>query len=150
MMANIEDDGDLEQADVDAMDQDLLEPSDNESGDIDIDEDAPHLGRTRAGGDTGPLYVAEPIPEPSGVGPGEGVERSRWGPSGGASSSSSKSRAVTGQANRMSRAGSSTPSRRGLAVAGTSAAPPSAFGQRMLPANDETPTRPRVRSTRRR
>ena len=149
IMANIEDDGDLEQADVDAMDQDLLEPSDNESGDIEIDEDAPHPSRTRAGGDTAALYVAESIPESAEVGLVEGVEGSRWAPSA-AAASSSKSRTVTGQVHRMSRAGSSTPSRRGTAVAGTNAAPPSAFGQRMLPVNDETPTRPRIRSTRRR
>jgi len=42
------------------MDQDLLELSDNESSDIEIDKDAPHHSRTRAGGDgTGPLYVVE-------------------------------------------------------------------------------------------
>jgi len=42
------------------MDQDLLEPSDNESGDIEIDKNAPYHSRTRASRDsTGPLYMAE-------------------------------------------------------------------------------------------
>jgi len=73
----IEDNGDLKQADVDAMDQDVLEPSNNESGDMEIDEEAPHQSQTGAGGDTGALYVAESIPETAGVGLVEGVEGSK-------------------------------------------------------------------------
>ena len=42
------------------MNQDLLEPSDNELGDIKIDKDTPHHIQMRASSDgTGSLYMAE-------------------------------------------------------------------------------------------
>ncbi|KAG6908578.1 hypothetical protein DXG01_004064 [Tephrocybe rancida] len=103
------DDDEQEQADVDAMDQDLLVTSDTEeSGDIELDDEE----EAEAG-------VA-------------GVAASRWAPSRGQGSS------------RLPRASASAPRRVQVQEA-------PAFGrERTLPSTDETPSRPRIRGSRRR
>ncbi|KAG6816696.1 hypothetical protein H0H87_003784 [Tephrocybe sp. NHM501043] len=118
---------DQEQADVDAMDQDLLDDSDTvESGDlIDIDnEDDP----VAAGSSSAHLI---------------GVAASRWAPQEPKQGQGSSS---NGGPSRLPRDSPSTsgPSRR----MNVQDAP--AFAQRTLPSTDETPTRPRIRSVRRR
>ncbi|GLB34601.1 putative WD40 repeat-like protein [Lyophyllum shimeji] len=140
MTAMDEDDDEQEQADVDAMDQDLLGPSDVESEDIDIEVEEqgqrPRL-RNRPHDAQAALLVNDSADRLS-----EGVEASRWAPHPSAAASSS----------RLQSNSASKPSRLGGAAASSSRrnnAPP-AFTQRTLPTNDETPTRPRVRGTRRR
>ncbi|KAG6899811.1 hypothetical protein C0993_006634 [Termitomyces sp. T159_Od127] len=144
-----EGDGDAE--DADAMDQDLFVDSDSQDsggGDnIEVDDEGP------------PGIVSGPGPGPSSSsrGPGEageaagmpplsleGVGASRWAP---------QSRAQgSGSADRLPRVGGASTSKRTT----TASTPqmqmqdPPPFGQRTLPSTDETPTRPRLRGTRRR
>lgn len=151
-MTAVEADEEQEQADVDAMDQDLLVPSDAESLDIDIDEEVRrprHRSRT----------AGEQVIDLDDDGDGdsltdsmgrlsEGVEASRWAPNPAVTTSAaSSSRLQPSQAVRVVRGGggAAAASRRPAGSGG-----PPAFAQRTLPANDETPTRPRARGTRRR
>jgi F-box and WD-40 domain protein CDC4 len=151
-----DDDDEQEQADVDAMDQDLLLPSDTESVDIDIDEEEHsrrRRHRTRGRGEAVDIDDAELMTE-SMDRRSEGVEASRWAPSTTVSTTTtSSSRLQPSQMGRLPRAGGApvaSSSRRTAFGATGVAAPSLTLGQRTLPANDETPTRPRVRGSRRR
>ncbi|KAH7929662.1 YVTN repeat-like/Quino protein amine dehydrogenase [Leucogyrophana mollusca] len=117
-----------EQADVDAMDQDLeVDPSD---GSIES-EDLPHIQARNIADETdsdrpAPVREDEPMDQASGVG------ASKWAPG-------ATSRSANHQRNRALLVGDSS-SRRG---GGTG--PPLAGVPARLPANNETPTRPRIR-----
>ncbi|KAF5369167.1 hypothetical protein D9615_009988 [Tricholomella constricta] len=144
MTAVDEDDEEQEQADVDAMDQDLLGPSDSESVDIDIDEESQGRRRHRSR-----VQVDIDVEDGDSFNDStyrlsEGVEASRWAPNPAGTSTASTMRLPNNQTSRLPRmsAGPASSSRR--------TNPPPGFTQRTLPTNDETPTRPRVRGTRRR
>ena len=139
-----------EEEQEDAMDQDVVVPSDIESVDIEIDvEDPPRQRRHRSRGGGGDGDDPDAMVESSGR-PLESVEASRWAPSvSGSTTTTGTSRTHTAQGGRVSRgsnsgAGASVPPRR------TGAPGPSVAFGRTLPMNDETPTRPRVRGGRRR
>jgi len=112
---------DMEQVDVDAMDEDLEAiPSDPETA---ADEQECGVGTSDHAGDS----------DVESMDRGEGVEASRWGPS--------TSRATTSYHRRRPVLAGETSRKRavGPPSTGTSRARP-------LPVNDETPTRPRIRT----
>lgn len=115
-----EDEEDLEQDDVDAMDEDLeVAPSDPETA---TDEQEISIRNSELTGDSDVESMSH----------GEGVEASRWAPS--------TSRSTTFH-HRHRAVLVGEPSRR---AGGPSSTEPSRA--RLLPVNDETPTRPRVRT----
>ncbi|KAF8891372.1 WD40-repeat-containing domain protein [Infundibulicybe gibba] len=159
----IEEDDEQEQADVDAMDQDLV-PSESETLDnIEVDQDEDDRRVQRQGGGDGDeiddrLLVDS---DTESTGPAGGVAASRWAPSanaatstvftGASSSRSSRSDIATRTGGRPTRprvAGDA--SRRGVVVPNTRP-PPSLATQRTAPAVDEAVTiRSRARIPRRR
>jgi len=128
-MFNMEDD-EQEQADVDAMDQDLT-PSDLDSVDIDIDDEEGPIQITTSSSGREIIDVDE-------------LDTISQGAEGAADSFAEGSMSRLRSSNRHIRDG-----RRG-ASAGSSTFVPPAFSHRTLPTNDETPTKPRIRNTRRR
>ena len=121
-----EEDEDMDQADVDAMDQDL-EAVLSESETAADEQQHEHRGasRERAG-----------FSDTESMDRDEGVEASRWAPS--ASTSTSTSRPTTSHHSRHRVVLAGEPTKRGT----TSEVPRA----RPLPLNDETPTRPRIRT----
>ncbi|KAG5644050.1 hypothetical protein DXG03_009202 [Asterophora parasitica] len=139
-------DEEQEQADVDAMDQDLLGTSDMESTDIGIHEDSQGRrgpsGRVDIDDDEGSYN--DPMDRLS-----QGVEASRWAHNPSASASSSRNNGSGSRQPPRAMAAAASSSRRTSAAPQVSAVP-QVFAQRTLPSNDETPTRPRARGSRRR
>jgi F-box and WD-40 domain protein CDC4 len=135
----------------DAMDQDLMVPSDVESVDNEIDmedQSQTRRHRSRGGGDVDG-DDADSSAESSGR-PLEGVEASRWAPTAaGTAATAGTSRNPTVQGGRALRGGNNGAGAAGSSRRTGAPVPSVAFG-RTLPVNDETPTRPRVRGARRR
>ncbi|TFK36328.1 WD40-repeat-containing domain protein [Crucibulum laeve] len=157
-MSGMEEDDEQEQADVDAMDQDLV-PSESESVDIDIEH-----GRRlrRRGGGLADVATDEDQRETADSDTESmdrsGVGASRWAPTAtvttASTSAGTRSHGTQNPSARSSRVGGAPAlSRRPATAAQVGSAGPSTFAfGRTLPANDETPTRPRIRNpgTRRR
>jgi len=146
------DEDDQEQADIDAMDQDLL-PSETDSLDMEsIPEEQFRRHRLRGSGEADvEIDVGEgsALPdETESLDRAEGVEASRWAPSGTATASSTRSSSHASSSRTGRSSGAVVPQRRLVA----SNAGPSSSTFRFLPSNDETPTKNRTRTnpTRRR
>jgi len=117
-----EEEDDIDQADVDAMDQDLeAAPSESETA-------ADSLERGDDNSERAGYSDTESMDRD------EGVEASRWAPS--------TSRSTTSHHSRHRAVLSGEPSKRGGGTTSSEAPRP-----RPLPMNDETPTRPRIRTT---
>ncbi|KAG6828103.1 hypothetical protein H0H92_009188 [Tricholoma furcatifolium] len=130
------DDEDEEQADVDAMDQDLLISSDAEDsvGDIEVD-DVDAAIPAEISSYSGPMPfesagTSRLAPSPNGGSRTQGVSRLHR-----------RSASADGNGDGNPRAGAASSSRR--------MNEPPAFNHRTLPSTDETPTRPRIRGSRR-
>lgn len=128
----------------DAMDQDVVVPSDIDSVDIEIDvEDQPRQRRHRSRGDVDG-DDADSLGRPL-----EGVEASRWAPAvTETTTTAGSSRTHSIQGGRVLRGGNGGASATGPSRRTGAAGASVAFGR--LPINDETPTRPRIRGVRRR
>lgn len=134
-----DEDDDQEQADIDAMDQDLV-PSETESLEgIEPDQNSREGSATcRFDGD---MEIVEATAGDLEV--EEGVEASRWAPSAGVATSTSRP-AQLGRTLKTSGTTAAGPSRRTVPAA-NAAGSSSSSGIRPPPTNDETPTRPRIR-----